>query len=141
MREGGNPRFKLRKRMAIRYTLAVHLLITGIRGAVSLPGSKAFSWIHSPVHVLKRVLKSELSPLSLSLSPSRASTFIEQERMSQFRAATTSSTLPSIVLLALSALNLAVVFHYWRVQRSTLPADHYSLYCKSHSSASSSVRL
>jgi len=39
-----------------------------------------------------------------------------------------STTLPSIVLLALSVLNLTVVLHYWRAQRSTLPADHYSLY-------------
>jgi len=46
--------------------------------------------------------------------------------MSQFRAFASSSTLPSIILLALSVLNLTVVFHYWRAQRSTLPADHYS---------------
>lgn len=53
--------------------------------------------------------------------------------MSPFRAFKTSSTLPSIVLFALSALNLTVVFRYWRVQKSTLPADDYSLYCESRS--------
>jgi len=61
--------------------------------------------------------------------------------MSRFRPFTISSRLPSIVLLALSALNLSVVFHYWRAQRSILPADHYSLFCESHSSASCSVEF
>lgn len=39
-----------------------------------------------------------------------------------------SSNLPSIALLALSALNLMVVFHYWRAQRPLLPADRNSLF-------------
>ena len=59
--------------------------------------------------------------------------------MSRSRAFSTSPTLPSVVLLALSALNLTVVFHYWRVQRSRLPADDFSLYCEPCLSALGSV--
>lgn len=61
--------------------------------------------------------------------------------MSRFRPFTTSSTLPSIVLLTLSALNLTVVFHYWRGQGSILPADHYSLFCEPRSPVQGSQGL
>ena len=68
---------------------------------------------------------------------------MSKRRTSRFRAFTNPSTLPSIVLLALSALNLTVVFHYWRgrPQRFTLPADHYSLFCECDSSTSDRVEF
>ena len=104
-----------------------------------LPGPSVSPAVHDTIQhplISRNLTLHPIRPTAGSCSSFPYGLHNERERMSHVRPFSISPRLISIVLLSLSALNLSVVFHYWRVQRPILPADHYSLFCESPSSVS-----